>query len=483
MSLVGQNMYHNTWGIGIVECEDNNILYVRFLNTADGEILKRFVFPDAIIKGHLVGADEAAQIAIATTENEKKCNRCGKGNVRTSSVDGERMCAACCSQYAAVCCICGKIHISNKVHSAYESIGSFKRKNVCENCVDEYSFQCERCSGRYLSQNRAKEIFIQRSLCRSCAEDAIGKCGICGKRFDIDNGASVYENGKIVQLCDSCAEEKTFRCTECGYREPLSALVDSRYIPATERICRGCAHTCAACNEYFHINHDMYAFNEYFCPDCWESKILDCTICGDKFYPRNEDDKLCPDCVEMRAYNERLKSLPYLQAVFREEKYYMLEYLDRCKLFTELYRNCRMNIATQFTKDDSEPYYYLILGFAGYRIVVSYVPDKIKGLVRFSKNVTMTEFRSKKGARSVRFAIEKWLRKSTEYMDTSAGKMKILSYPVLLRVQTDFDKNYGKQWNGPDDYIEIGNYGDTTEFYIVGVLDEERKKVIEISPR
>ena len=110
MSLVGHNLYHNTWGMGTVEREDNNILYVRFVNTAEGEVLKSFMYPDAIIKGHLVGADEAAQSAIATTENEQKCNRCGKVNVRTRDVDGERMCASCCTKYAAICCICGKIH-------------------------------------------------------------------------------------------------------------------------------------------------------------------------------------------------------------------------------------------------------------------------------------------------------------------------------------------------------------------------------------
>lgn len=42
----------------------------------------------------------------------------------------------------------------------------------------------------------------------------------------------------------------------------------------------------------------------------------------------------------------------------------------------------------------------------------------------------------------------------------------------ILRVQTDYDKNYGKEWCGPGDYIESGNnYGDTTDFYIIGVIE------------
>ena len=64
--------------------------------------------------------------------------------------------------------------------------------------------------------------------------------------------------------------------------------------------------------------------------------------------------------------------------------------------------------------------------------------------------------------------IKKWMPTSTKTISTSAGEMTILNYPVLLRVQTEYDKIYGKEWNGPDDYIEIGNYGDTTNFFIIG---------------
>lgn len=475
MGLTGHSMSHAKWGIGVVEREENNILYVRFHNTTEGEVLKTFMYPDAIVKGYLIAANDDAQSAIKKTENEQKCARCGKTNVRTIDVDGEKMCSSCSSKFVAVCSVCGKVHLSNKVHHAYEASGSFKRKPVCADCVDSHSFICEQCGGRFFSKDRAKESFIERNLCLSCSENVISKCDICGTKFDLHSGASVYENGRALHLCDSCAEGKTFRCSECGYREPLSSLVDSRYIPGSQKVCKGCAHTCDACGEYIFINHDMYAFNEYFCPNCWETKIIECSICGEKFHPKNESDIFCPDCVEMQAYTERLKDLSYLQNSYREEKYYMLDYLDRCELFTQLYKNCKMNLGTLSEKDTTDPFYYLVLDFASHKTIVTYVPSEVKGSVRFSENVTMTEFRSKKGAREVRLAIERWLPSSTNYMETSAGRMQILDYPVLLRVQTDFDKNYGKQWNGPYDYIEIGNYGDTTDFQIIGILQNENK--------
>ena len=95
MGLTGHSMSHAKWGIGVVEREENNILYVRFQNTTVGEVLKTFMYPDAIVKGYLIAANDDAQSAIKKTENEQKCARCGKANVRTIDVDGERMCSSC----------------------------------------------------------------------------------------------------------------------------------------------------------------------------------------------------------------------------------------------------------------------------------------------------------------------------------------------------------------------------------------------------
>ena len=82
----------------------------------------------------------------------------------------------------------------------------------------------------------------------------------------------------------------------------------------------------------------------------------------------------------------------------------------------------------------------------------------------------MTELRSQKGRFRVHAAISQWLEESDHTLSIHEGEVQLLHYPVLIRAQTKYDKVYGKEWNGPDDYIEIGNYGDTTDFYIIGVL-------------
>jgi hypothetical protein len=173
----------------------------------------------------------------------------------------------------------------------------------------------------------------------------------------------------------------------------------------------------------------------------------------------------------MEAYISRLKKVDYLSDTYKELRFYQLEYWDRCELFTRLYEHCGRKLGGFYPPATDKPFHFLVLDFVRYKAVVTYLSSSVPGKVRCSTNLTMSEILKKKGESAARRAIDEWRETSTFYMDTSAGKMKILNYPVLLRVQTNYDKNYGKQWNGPYDYIEIGNYGDTTKFWIVGVLE------------
>lgn len=199
--------------------------------------------------------------------------------------------------------------------------------------------------------------------------------------------------------------------------------------------------------------------------------MKECTCCGAKFMPQEESDELCPDCIEMTAYIARLKNVGYLLDEYKEFRHYQLEYMDRCELFTRLYEHCGRKLGGFYPPAADEPFHFLVLNLTRYKVVVTFLSSDVTGKVRHSKELTMTKFRRDDGARKVRMAIDAWRESSAQVMETSAGKMRILNYPVKLRVQTDYDKNYGKRWNGPYDYVEIGNYGDTTPFWIVGWIE------------
>lgn len=471
MSLVGCKVRHRSWGEGIVESHAETYMSVRFMRADEGEVIKRFIFPDALVGGFLVGVDAESVAVIEKTVCDRKCSVCGSQNVRTVEVDGKRLCPGCKNKYAVACAKCGTPHYKDVMVTVYESLKSYDRKDVCPDCVEEHCFVCEKCNGRYFNQHRGPVILSARDLCLTCADELSRRCSYCNQVFEGDKGEAFYSSQGNVYVCPSCVNDRVFTCNRCGYRELKTELVDTKYVPASEKVCRSCVSNCAACGEVIVVDRGKGAFGDWFCPDCWENEVEKCSCCGAKFLPKEDSRELCPDCVEMEAYVSRLQKVDYLSEAYKELRYYQLENLNRTDLFTKLFENCAGKAGGIVPKSE-DPFFFLALGFTTrYKVVVTYLPSSVTGRVRYSENVTMTEFRSNQGSYDVREALDEWNELSTHFMDTAAGRMKILNYPVLLRVQTYYDQNYGKIWNGPYDYIEIGNYGDTTKFWIVGVLE------------
>lgn len=472
MSIIGQKVHHTSWGQGVIIDQTEVTVSVQFHALPDSQQVKRLVFPDAFIKGHLIGADSQAIVAIENTLSERKCSICGKTNVRTKLIDEKRICSLCQPKLATVCVSCNEYYLSKQMLPVYDIENPYSKKMVCKTCANNNSFICERCNSRYLIENKAPKHLTNRTLCNSCFNEILRVCYFCESVFDVDKGASVYGKNGRIHVCPDCLDEQTFICSVCGSRELKSSVIDSKYVPASKNVCSFCISYCDSCGEEIVIDHKMNAFGKWFCPDCWEKSVKECIICGEKYLPNPSQKKICPDCIEMESYISRLKEVNYLNGPYKNLKYYSLEYTDRCELFTNLYKSCGAKTEIFFSKEIADPFYYLVLDLFRYKIVVTYISRKVVGNVKFSENVTMTEFRSNKGKYNVREAIARWASDSSQFMEISAGKMRILDYPVLLRVQTSFDKVYGKQWNGPDDYIEIGNYGDTTDFYMIGILEE-----------
>jgi len=471
MSLVGHKVRHRSWGEGIVESHAETFMSVRFMSTDEGEITKKFIFPDALVRGFLVGVDAESVAAIEKTIGDLKCSACGAQNVRTIEVDGERLCPSCKNKYALSCAKCGSPHYKNVMVSVYESLKTYDRKQICPDCAEKHSFVCEKCGSRYFNQNRGPVILSARDLCLTCSEELSKRCSYCNQIFERDKGSSFYRSQGSIYVCPSCKRDRVFTCSRCGYPELKTELVDTKYVPASEHVCSSCISHCTACGEAIVAVRERSAFDDWFCPDCWENKLENCSCCGTEFLPKEDGQELCPDCVEMEAYISRLQKVDYLADTGKELRYYQLEYLDRCELFTRLYEHCGRKLGGFYPPATDEPFHYLVLNLTRYKVVVTFLSSAVTGKVRHSKEVTMTEFRTNKGSRSVRVAIDAWKELSTKYMETSAGRMRILNYPVKLRVQTNYDKNYGKMWNGPYDYVEIGNYGDTTPFWIVGLIE------------
>lgn len=325
----------------------------------------------------------------------------------------------------------------------------------------------------YVNELRSPFDIDGMELCYDCFDEVKKVCTFCNKPFDIDDGDYFETEDDWVYVCPDCLDVHTFICKNCEERRLNTSLINSTYVPADRQICDRCVSNCAICDAAIDGENVHDAFGKDYCPECWRAKKKECLRCGHVFVPSDPKHQYCPDCVDMRQYVDRLKKENFADRTYKAINYYSLENIDRCGLFTELYDFCQIMMGRQiYQRNPGEPFQLLVMDFMGYKTVITYVSQTIRGNAKNSLSITMTDFRKRSGRIRVLNAIRGWLAGGKTFIDTPAGEMKVLDYPVRLRVQTSHDKIYGKEWNGPYDYIEIGNYGDTTDFFIIGVIGE-----------
>ena len=149
-----------------------------------------------------------------------------------------------------------------------------------------------------------------------------------------------------------------------------------------------------------------------------------------------------------------------------------LEYLSSRQLFTKLYENCVSLGSNELLQHNTHnSFHFLKMSIPGYDIVITYLNRNISKKVKYSTDLTTIELRSRRGKRKVFSAIRKCENSSLFHVETSAGTMKILNYPIQLRVKTEYNRIYDKESNSPDRYTNLlGNHSDTTDFYIIGII-------------
>ncbi|MBR5513407.1 MAG: hypothetical protein IKV85_05415 [Ruminococcus sp.] len=469
MNIIGTCVIHKKFGNGTIASYDNGIINVQFHNKT-----VRFQFPEAFFSGFLMPIDSKAESNINTCIEELKCDVCGSLHTATELIDEKRYCPKCKKKETTPCGLCGNLHEKLKLKSITNQEHLYQTISICQECAEDKSFVCEKCGKRYLKENSFMKELDNELLCKKCFDKVAKECHYCGNAFHIEEGNSLYYHGDYIDICQQCIPTQTFTCSVCNDLKLNKLLVNSKYIPATKQICSDCVYVCSNCGEEVeeHQLHMYYGstYGKGYCDSCWNEMSTVCRYCDNIFIPESFEQISCPDCIEMQAYINRLKELDFITRSYKEMSCYMLENINRCDLFTKLYENCEELSGHKFRNTGESPYHFIVMRIINYNVVITYLPSNVIGKVKHSLNITMTKFRSRKGRLDVHCTINNWDKTSEDFLMTSAGKMKILNYPILLRVQTEWDKIYGKEWNGPYDYTEIGNYGDTTKFYIIGLL-------------
>ena len=468
MTICGLNVYHKKFGQGTISCCEDKMLTAVFPNLDVSEQTKKFIFPDVFLNKQLESSDPRVEEYIQNFIEEQTCSVCGHKNVATKEIDGKRLCKSCEGKYAKKCPECGQVHLNENFSSVHLPVSPYYAL-MCKECYSLYVHRCDKCQTSFISKTPVYS-FNGKTYCSRCYEQLISTCPICGEVYWDEQGKTLVKDEEYIRACPSCVEEKSFLCSECNRHVANEELVDSKYVPADKRICKSCVSHCSSCGEPVDSEHSCTYFWKTYCKDCEGSKKMECTICGEEFIPEEEGQHLCPECMDSVAYLQKLKEIDFSEQRVKVMSVYSLDNMDRCKLFTNLYENCRSLVTGQPPRNEDEPFHYIVMSVPGYQAVLTYLPREVTTKVRCSANLTMTELRSQKGRFKVHGAIEHWLEESDQTLTINEGEVQLLHYPVLIRAQTQYDKVYGKEWNGPDDYIEIGNYGDTTDFYIIGVL-------------
>lgn len=476
MTLIGCTLKHISNGLGIVEDIQQDRIWVRFCNSYKGEIVSKFIIPHAFEKKFLIPVDDETAIIIKALIDELKCSICGSTDSPSEIIDEIRVCKNCKNTITQKCSFCNDYHIKEQfvlieISRETEYYKIREKVPMCMKCSQEQSFICEECGKKLYIDFKSKIALGNKVLCQSCFDELIVCCSCCGNYFYIDDCKILYDTdyGKKIYLCRDCVSSNTFTCGACDRLRVKESLVKSKFIPNELKICTNCAKECEICHSKIYGHENMDSFGKYCCPDCRNNYMRVCEYCNEEFIAANSDNQMCPDCIEMTSYVERLKEIDYSALNFRKLYYFELENIDRCKLFTHLYENVAHKNIMSTILDEQELFEYIILDRYSYKLLIAYLPKSVVGRVRHSENVTMTEFRTRRGASRVGNAAREWTQVDLGSIRTQQGLFQIINYPILLRVQTNYDKNYGKQWNGPDDYIEIGNYGDTTDFHIIGI--------------
>ena len=472
INLIGKPVVHISWGNGIIEKVSDDNLIIHFKNTDKGERSVKFQLPNAFVKGFLSSTDPQIQNLLSQLIESNKCVICGEIEVKTELINNIRVCQNCKTNRTAKCYLCDKIYDKRLASSLVVNMHYSRHiEKICPECKNTKTFVCQECNRRFHIANQSPYTFDGKVFCNDCFEAFAKVCHFCNNVFLDDEIHTLYDsNDNDIDVCLRCVDTHTFKCDTCGELTLNSLKITSKFIPKNENICYYCVNTCNICSEKIKYTDSYLSFGKHYCNECKASYIKKCSICESIFV--STTSTLCPDCEDAKEYETRIQSLDFQNMPYKELSYYSLDNVDRCELFSELFVNCKENpIHPDRLKCDT-PFNFIVLRLWDRKIVITYLDSKIIGNNKHSLNITMTDFRRSKYVDKVYSKISKWLATSNSLVDTSAGSMRILNYPILLRVQTKYDKNYGKEWCGPGDYIETGNnYGDTTDFYIIGVIE------------
>lgn len=344
---------------------------------------------------------------------------------------------------------------------AFESFHSVLKSDsdVVKKLIEEIKIKNSTCClcGKVV-QNIKKHK--DQLLCFDCFSNA-ERCCECGRKVH-ENSLSYEE----AQMCSVCFDKFYFKCDVCNEYYSNWYESKSNIIPQEQRWCTNCITTCEVCEEEFK-KEDLIKFDHYYylCSNCVKTHLKKCQKCRQQFIANEQNQKFCKDCNDVISFEEFLSTVDLSDYYYVSYSFYDFCHSKTVELMSRLNGSC-----------NEDPFDILFLSNSiGEKLVLVDEYSKLygrKAIKKYYDSCTLTEF--KKSNLFYKLTREKFNIISTiKWSDDEV--IDVWSEPVWIRAQTYADMDYRKEWIGGDLVYEGNNYGDASDFYIIGKMRKINK--------
>lgn len=329
-----------------------------------------------------------------------------------------------CIQEACTCLSCKRVVIK----PCY-----LNSKKLCEEC-ERNLFPCEECGEmvdrRYISDS-------EYALCQKCFDRTYYKCSVCQGTYEKRSMPSLNNPDKTEEIwCADCAAEKGF-------------------------------HLCSGCDKIYPDEKIVSLDYSSFCPTCLIEQTHICENCGSRYIlgSWDTDEHFCFTCYRRKTYMETLLAMDFSALRVERITPYRLARIQTVPLMTMLCTPYGQKDKKGNIKESCDV--ILIDTYNKALVLVSGTFPLVKMSAKSYNEATMTEFKRQNLSYSL-------LEEKHDLLLTLPWSNELLfdvwQNPFLLKAGTYYDRDYRKEWYGDNLVYEGNNYGDTTEFFIVGVL-------------
>ncbi|MBR1690666.1 MAG: hypothetical protein IJ713_07835 [Oscillibacter sp.] len=340
------------------------------------------------------------------------------------------------------------------------------------------NFYCKNCGVKI---DKSAATIDQKRFCKACAA-AWSKCNICGKH--ILRKDSVRLMGSQC-ICLECHKKTHFKCAGCDEWVDNNDLAVGEHFPDGKKFCVNCAEwelgfaICSECGKYFPESQLRYFDDDFhyttYCEECYDRLAVSCKNCGQTISKRGGE--LCSTCLKKEKYLQQFGNATFLKGFVEEIDISgdSLRHLKTIPIMSRLNGTSRRETATDVL---------LLKNYARIPVCISKEPfvticlevDLV--VIDANKNesgymspygCTATALKQNKGHRISRYLIDSILNHPIIKVPLSTNScFYLMDGGYELRAVTYGDQDYGKEWDGPGNYIEHNNYGDTSSFNIIG---------------